>query len=294
MDWFLNSEINNKIKSNINDFENGTALAFKVPVRIKGIDSSPSISYFKVFIQRDEALRESDAHFVRNGITITGEGKRVKSKLVRAIIIIEDLALVKLLGLAENPAHTEWQKNSSHFRGKYEDGDKVINFLQLAADKIFSLLIRPAEGIDRDIMKDIFYMSNIEESDDLDDETNDKENVKPIIERGEYRAPYVLERRVGGFRLRNNPEINGFSGSIKVSVAYMVLKGSPLRSYSKYDFDLASSPIEIRSSGVRELEYGGNRITFKVDPANEYSVDVDGFDVHRDIIIKVNHHDSEI
>jgi hypothetical protein len=298
MDWFFNDEIRNQITTKMELFEEGKAVEFKVPVRIKEIDGIPQICYFKVFMEKDELLREADAHFVRDGITITGQGKKVGNKFVRAIVVIEDKDLVKLLGLAENPAHTEWQKNSSHFRGKYEDGDKVINFIELTVDKLCGFLLKPAEGIDREMMRDVFYIelpddgNESDESDD-DDGPGPEPPSRPPTGPGK-KSPFVLERETGGFVLKKNPAVDGFIGSIKVATAYMVAKGSPLKGYSKYDFDLAKNSIVVTSRGVNNLEYKENRMSFNVNPDSDFSIEVSGFDVERDLYIKANHYDSEI
>jgi hypothetical protein len=297
MDWFLNDDIKNLLKTKMDLFENGKPVAFKVPVRIKEYEAAPQISFFKVFMEKDELLREADAYFVRDGITITGQGKRVGNKFVRAIVVIEEKVLVKLLGLAENPAHTEWQRNSSHFRGKYEDGDKVIAFIERTIDNLYTWLIKPAEGIDREMMRDVFYIElpdGGDEPDEPDDEPGDElEKPKPPRTEGKT-LPFVLEQEVGGFRLKKNPAVDGFVGSIRVETAYMVVKGSPLKRYSKYDFDLGRNPITVTSSGVINLEYKENRLSFNVKPDSEFSVEVSGFDEERDLFIKAYHYDSEI
>lgn len=297
MDWFLNDEIRNLINTKMGLFEEGKAVAFKVPVRIKEIDGVPQICYFKVFMGKDELLREADAHFVRDGITITGQGKKVGNKFVRAIVVIEDEDLVKLLGLAENPAHTEWQKNSSHFRGKYEEGDKVIAFIELTVDKLCGLLIKPAEGIDREMMKDIFYIELSDDGNEPDESDDDGPGPEPPPrppQEPRKKLPFILEQEQGGFILKKNPAVDGFTGSVKIATAYMVVKGSPLKGYSKYDFDLAKNPLNVVSSGVNNLEYKENRMSFNVNPGSDFLIEVKGFDVERDLYVKANHYDSEI
>jgi len=297
MDWFLDDKVREVINAKMDLFEEGKPVAVNVPVRIKETDGNPQICFFKVFMEKDELLRDSDAHFVRDGITITGQGKKVGNKFVRAVVVIEDKVLVKLLGLAENPAHTEWQKNSPHFRGKYEEGDRVINFIELTVDKLCNLLLKPAEGIDREMMKDIFYIelpSDEGEPDDPDeDDGGETEKPKPPKPEGK-KLPFLLEQEIGGFRLKKNPNVNGFTGKINISAAYMVVKGSPLKRYSKFDFDLARNPITLTSSGLNNLEYKENRISFDVNPDSDFSIEVKGFDIERDLFIKANHHDTEI
>lgn len=298
IDWFLNDKIKSHIETKVDVFEDGKPVAFKVPVRIKEADSTPQISFFNVFMEKDELLRETDAHFVRDGITITGQGKKVYNKFVRAIVVIEDKGLVKLLGLAENPAHTEWQKNSSHFRGKYDEGDKVINFIELTVDKLCGLLMKPAEGIDREMMKDVFYIElpdDNEEPVDGDDEDGDGPEPPPTPpKKSGKKLPFLIEQQTGGFILKKNFAADVFTGNIKVAAAYMVVKGSPLNGYSKYDFDLAKDPLTVTSRGVNNLEHKENRMSFHINPESNFLIEVTGFDVERDLYIKVNHYDSEI
>lgn len=155
-DWFIEA-IYKILESKIEEFDDGKRIAFKVPVKINNEDTKPLICWFDVFLEKDELLNEADSHFVRDGITITGV-RKPKNKFVRAIVVIEDENLVKLLGDAENPAHTEWQKNSSHFRDKYIDGDKVISFIEKSIDNLCSLIIRKREDVDRYSLNDIFYV----------------------------------------------------------------------------------------------------------------------------------------
>jgi hypothetical protein len=297
MEWFLDNDIEASIKSRMNSFEDGSPVAFNVPVRIKETDGKPEMSFFRVFIEKDDTLSEPDTHFVRDGITITGI-KKPKNKFLRGIIVIEEKKIVKLLGLSENPAHTEWQKDSSHFRGKYDDGDKVINFIELTFDKLCSLLIKPPEGIDREMMKDIFYIelndNKDEESTDQDDESGEDSNGQKPPKTSPKKLPFILEKGGDGFILKKNSEINWNGGNIKIETAYMVVKGNPLKKYSSFDYDLSKPPIAVRTNGITNLQYYDNKISFDVESGNDFQIEVRGFDELRDLFIKANHYDSEI
>jgi hypothetical protein len=298
-DWFVDDASDKILKTKSDEFDEGKRIAFEIPVKIHEENASPKICWFRVFLEKDELLTEADSHFVRDGITITGI-KKPKNKFVRAIVVIEDKALVKLLGNAENPAHTEWQKDSSHFRGKYIEGDKVISFIEKSIDNLCSLLIKPTEGIDKDLMKDIFFIEIPEDEPDEPDESDepdgpDKEKPKPPkLEKKP--SPFIIEQETatGGFIVKNNSEYEGFSGNIKIKTAYLVVKGSPLNRYSSYDFDISKPPITISASGVNNLKYNENNISFNSISGNDFKLEVKGFDEHRDLFIKANHYDKEI
>lgn len=293
-DWYVTEKVEKALQSKIDAFDEGERIAFSIPVKTHEVDGNAQTSWFKVFLEKDEIIQEADSHFVRDGITITGI-RKPKYKFVRAVVIIEDDGLVKLLGLAENPAHTEWQKNSSHFIGKYIEGDKVISFIEKSIDNVCSLLIKPTEGIDRELLKDVFFVEIQEDSDQPDDPDDDageeSEKPKPLpFPRKIF--PYIIEKGPGGFRIKKNPETNGFSGYIKVEIAYAVVKGSPIRRYSQYDFDLSKKPIAIIPTEISALQNKLNKLSFEVSQDNDFSVEVRGFDEERDLYIKANHYDS--
>ena len=158
----LNEELNQILREKTELFNSGERVGFKVPVFVQAVGKDPKLSWFRVFMEKDEELEDPDCHFIRDGITIIGVNP-IRKKEIRALVIIEDPALSKLLGDAENPAHTEWSKDSPNFAGKYVNGDKVISFAINSLDRLYGWLNKPAEGLDEDILKDIFYIELPEE-----------------------------------------------------------------------------------------------------------------------------------
>lgn len=82
---------------------------------------------FSVFLERDEKLERAEDHFIRQGITIP-EVTSLKHKGIRAIVSIAEQDLSAFLGDAENPAHTEWERNSKKFKQKYRLGVSTLDF----------------------------------------------------------------------------------------------------------------------------------------------------------------------
>ena len=160
----LNNEIRESLNKKIDAFDKGERVGFKVPVIVHAEGKNRKIAWFKVFMEKDEELKEPDCHFIRDGITIVGV-RPIRKKDIRAVVIVEDPILSKLLGDAENPAHTEWSKDSPNFIGKYVNGDKVLSFVINSLDRLYGWLIKPAEGLDEDILKDFFYIDLPENED---------------------------------------------------------------------------------------------------------------------------------
>ena len=96
-------------------FNRGERIAVAVPVWVKPTGGSEVLSSFDVYLERDDSLSSGDDHFIREGITVAGVRCGLQAG-VRAIVYVRDRSLSALLGDSENPAHTEWQERSVHFK----------------------------------------------------------------------------------------------------------------------------------------------------------------------------------
>jgi hypothetical protein len=284
----LSPEIKNQLGEHMLAFEKGEKpLSFKVPVRIgvnvsdiNGIRIEEKSSHFKVILERDDTLSNPDVYFIRDGITITGESKRVRNRKARALVLVEEKHLSTLLGLSENPAHTEWQKNSSHFLGMYSNGESVISFVVNSVDKLFDFLKIPSEGVDKESMKDMFYFET-----PLMEEKRKKGEGVEIAPPKNNPQPLRIEKTNDGFRACRNNEFGPFSGKIKIQVAYMLDSGNPIKRYNKRDFDL--SVLNVQSSdNVYVEEIVLNSIVFSVVAEDDFYLQLGGFDIKRDLFIK--------
>ena len=291
-DWFLNDELKERLKGMIESYEKGSRIAFKVPVKVHIIGKSPKMSWFKVYMEKDEELNAPDCHYIRDGITIVGINP-IRRKDVRAIIVIDDPLLSKLLGDAENPAHTEWSKDSPNFFGKYEHGDKVISFVINSLDRLHGWLMKPAEGLDKNILEDIFYI-------EIEEDTKDGEGDESSGDNGDNTngsktpstkstSPLIVSKISGGIIIKPNPKVKP-PDSVYLKLGYMMARGNPLKRYSELDFDLAKPPIviEVENANVHKQEL--NCLDFSITD-DDFKVTIKGFDLERDLFIKTDYDD---
>lgn len=287
-EWFLRDGVDEIIKSKIDSFDRGERVSFRVPVKVHQDDLEPVMSSFKVFLEKDSKLNEAESHFVRAGITITGVQKP-KRKDLRVLVVIEDASLQKLLGDAENPAHTEWQKDSSHFKNKYVDGEKVIAFVSAAPSKLYEWLMVPVSGVDKNILRDIFYIEDTDSQADTDDtgegEGGEDSPVAPRPEPDGSTAKFIIRRVQGGFVISANPNSVSVPQKINVQMAYLVPKGNPLKKYRRFDFDFRNDSMKIVKSGAEYVVIDSNEIDLSILNA-DFNVEICGFDTQRDIYIK--------
>lgn len=287
-EWYLKNGVEAIIKANIERFDRGKPLAFLIPVKYHMVGGNPFMSYFKMFIEKDINLKESDSHFVRAGITVTGISKPRKKDL-RVIVVIDDENLEKLLGDAENPAHTEWQKDSAHFKNKYVEGEKVLSFVTIAPTKIYEFLTVPTTDIDKDILRDIFYISNDSVTDDDEFESHDDDGegppMPPLPNPDRTPSQFTVNKITGGFTIEGNGYPSEQPISVNIKLAYLVPNGNPLKKFRNFDFNLNNPEMMIQVEGADYQILEANELIIQA-PGNNYSVQVTGFDVNRDIFIK--------
>jgi hypothetical protein len=275
-------------------FASGERMAFRVPILVKRKRARPASSWFDVYLERDESLRKPEHHFIRSLITIPDV--RVNGdKGTRALIVIEEPALSRFLGDAENPAHSDWSERADKIRTLYDHGASTLRYVKNSASALAALLSQPPVGRERDFLADLFSI------DAPDDSLHDGAVAARIpIRAGAGRTPgsegttaevaprgggVTISRVAGGFTVRGTDATVGLP--LRGEIAYRVRAGNPFRKHSPFDFDLlAGSDITTQAEGVRLRPTAVN--TFELVPsAEKFQISMKGFDPRRDLIVRV-------
>jgi hypothetical protein len=69
-------------------------------------------------------------------------------------------------------------------------------------------------------------------------------------------------------------------------VAYEMRRGNPFKKYDPHDFRLDRDPVTVKAAGVSNLHCSANRLDFTA-ALPHFEVDVAGFDLHRDLKVRV-------
>lgn len=273
----------------INRFEKEKRIGFLVPVKVHPLAENPVMTWYKVLLEKDDTLERSEYHFIRNGITIAGI-KTAEYRGLRAIVLIEDAKLVRMLGDSENPAHTEWQRDSRNFKDRYTHGPKCLSFVISSISKLYGRLQKPVEGLDTEILKDIFYfdagdnVTRVATNDDDSEKDENKPGFPPDVKASKQLVR--IKRTEGGFIISGPADLAEIEEPITVRMGYIVPKGNPIKKYQVLDFDLSKPPITIKPKGVNILASEKNTLEFEI--TDEYcEITVTGFDRKRDLLIKV-------
>ena len=268
-------------------------MAVRIPTLVQYRNGLSKQTQFDAFIERAEGSPQKRPMFIRDGIVISD----VRTRLMRdayAIVAINDPPLTGFLGDAENPAHTEWSEESSHFKGKYVNGAATLRFVRNAVSDLCQMLAEAADDNDPELLLNVFSVGTGHEQTGLPVEFSSmsSRNTDVVKERLSIlnampRKPrtFRLSSRPGGFRISSRSDVDNPFQSVEVLVAYDRRGGSPLRKYSTTDFRLDEDPIRVEARNATIEILGPNQLI--VHPlSDEFSVVVTGFDQNRDLFIQ--------
>lgn len=276
-------------------YREGKPIALTLPLTTRQKGKAPQESFFRLFLVNDGAEHGRPV-FIRDGIIIPG----IKDQPVngcRSIVLISDPPLAKLLGDSENPAHTEWQKDSEHFRNKYTYGKSYIDFVTYAVSRFVRALNESDEQPNKELLQDIFFIPKKPVSDEPKEKSRPRKRNKgevlppdakpePVLKR------FTLSRIAGGFTITQGAKGAVVPTALSVAVAYDRRRGSALKKYAPMDFQLHAAPIVIDTEEAVIADCANNRMTVRPS-AKEFRITVTGFDENRDLFIDVRAKDSD-
>ena len=269
------------------EFEKGSRLAFEVPVTVKCNDLAEQQSFFRVFLERDIDMQSHRPMFVREGLIIS-DAVKTKIRGVRALVVAEDKPIATLLGDSENPAHTEWQSRSAHFKDRYRHGTSTLSYVKNSVGSIVQMLTMSSDEQDFSALADVFFLPvpPTPEEKRKSEKTKPKPGPKPPIDdppdTPEPR-PLRITRVDGGFTVVAVKAVS----SAHVTAAYEVRRGNAFNRYHPADFEFGQKPIAIKTEETEVIETKYNRLI--VGPLKEGSrLTVTGFDSARDLAVRVS------
>jgi hypothetical protein len=274
------------------DLNENERMAFYVPISIQFQGSKDYLhSGFSIYLEKDDSLDRPEDYFIRQGITIP-EVTSLKHKGIRALVSITDPVLSTFLGDAENPAHTEWERNSKKFKRKYRLGPSTLDFVKSSPREIVKILTQPKKGRDENLLRHLFSLPAdlLKEGGrgkkEIEGEGEEEGVPKPVVEVSG--SNYLeLHRIKGGFGLTRRKKAQKVPKYITVWTAYEVRSGNPFKKYTPLDFDLEEPPMKVAAQGADILLKQRNVMQLQVKRP-DFKVAVTGFDMNRDLRIKTN------
>jgi hypothetical protein len=273
-------------------FNSADPIAVRVPVPVRPKAGGIRESHFDVYLSRDDSASSDRPTFIREGI-IVPDVRAPRLHGVRALVVSEHGPLARLLGDAENPAHTQWQRDGSNFRGKYINGPSYLTFVTNSAAEIVRILGDAEAPEDPSLLLDIFSLpATIDEEEPRKRPKVDTPPAPPGPPGPPPPPPGPRPFRVtkiqGGFTVTKGADGGPAPQYLDIRVAYDRRNGNPLRKYDRADFRLDKKPIVLDPPlrGLKILKRDSNQLVLAVtDP--DFSVAVRGFDENRDLYVRV-------
>ncbi len=273
-------------------------LVVRVPADVQYRGGLTKPATFDICLERCEGSHQKRPMFIRDGIIISD----VRSRLIRdihAIVVFEDASLTEFLGDAENPAHTEWHEESSHFKGKYVNGAATLRFIRNSVADLCQMLSEAVEDEDPEMLLDVFSVglgtSQVSGNRPVEFASmtskrrpaveGESERLHSLKTRERTRRSWRLARREGGFRISGRPTEDELKRGIEILVAYDRRSGSALRKYSTTDFHLSQAPVSIEAHGAY-FEIAEPNLLVVYPDSQSFEVIVTGFDKNRDLFLQ--------
>jgi hypothetical protein len=272
-------------------FDAGAPVAVRCPVTVRSKVQGDIVSSFDIYLMRDKQC-EGRPVFVREGIVISDvRGRRARE--VRSIVVIEDKPLATMLGDSENPAHTQWQKDGSNFKGKYIFGPGMIKYVADSVGELMAILSHRNAEADPSLTVDYF---SIDPPDDSTDPTEPsslpKTKPKPGPETPKEKPKIpprptriAIQREPGGFSVKPGSQPPPPPYLLDVRCAYDIRAGNPIRKWSSADFVLGAATPLICTGSAKVIHVRGNAALIRIEGA-DFGISVHGFDVNRDIYVR--------
>jgi len=264
------------------------ALYLPISVQLRN-RKEPTHTGFSLFLERDDALEKAEDHFIRQGITVP-EVTSLKHKGVRALVSITDRPLSTFLGDAENPAHTEWERNNKPFKQRYLLGPTTLGYVKTSPREIVKLLTQPLKGRDESLLQHLFSLPQTPYGEEGAKPKNKEGTGDPAGEEktfidvagAQYLQLYPIKN---GFKLVKKSSAKLLPRIITVQMAYEVRGGNPFKKYTPLDFDVNRPPISVTVEGALRMVCQNNLLQIEVKRP-DFVLTVTGFDPHRDLRIK--------
>jgi hypothetical protein len=244
----------------------------------------------RVFLQRGGADQRWDTYFVREGMTITKLNSRAAARGIQALVLVDPGPLARLLGDSENPAHEDWDSSADRPKKLWKAGwSGRVTFCRKIVDLLSEVLAQPLKQADFDLLSDFFSIARStapQRSAAPDSKGSIPAGLADIAPRLRW---FRLDGRRGGFRIvPTTHEPMPADAELRVSVAYDVISGNPLKKWSSFDFDFRSESRVIDFSGqqVDVQCMSGNELLLRFS-GPDFLFAADGFDQHADLYVRI-------
>jgi len=263
-------------------YKAGKLLAVRAPLQVKPRGDIAATTHIDLFLKNATPGERAQALVVRGSITVPMEGKKITLPDSHAALVATDELISKLLGDAENPAHTQWNERAEKLRLGWESGGLALRRVRAALPELYALVAERVEREDPLAFLEFFSIPKSDRAGAMRPVTGRPEDLPPAAPK-----PFRIEKRLGGFAILPNADArrDQFPMQLQIRCAYDILSGNPYKRYSEYDFSLYRHPIHINKVNADCWPTQGNEMDV-IARGPEFKIEVSGFDPNRDLIVE--------
>jgi hypothetical protein len=264
----------------------GQSIAARATLRVRPKNGDETYSSFDAYFVRDPACADGQIVFIREGLIITDARPR-RIPGIRGLVVIDEGPLATFLGDAENPSHTQWQKDL--VKDKYTYAPATVNFVTEAIPSIVTILGDAQQAPDPTLLVDLFSIPADKPTGTKGKKKQDKVQSGPTPPETPPIPPpkpkrYRIERSAGGFVVRPGPAGSTPPPILELKVAYGVRRGSAFSKWTEDDFAFGNGDIEAVAAGAEVVRAKENVLVLRITET-DFEVFVNGFDENRDLEI---------
>lgn len=256
-----------------------------------------------VYLLRHPNIGSVHPVYYRDELHLSQQQSRNRPRDVFMALFVEsspENRLGALLRDSENPAHTQWMRQSTRARRDYAYAAQIIQCVARLPIRLAQALNRTRSVENRTALANIFPRMSAT-SDFNIDSTKQHPAVKksgsknrhlqsekgPADIKTRRRRRYEVARRVGGaFRVSGVQEAaDDYPIHLRLLVAYDIVKGDPFKQYEPLDFEFDQQKISAGLTGdAKCVSANLNEIVIEANSPN-FELVLSGFDPHRDLVI---------
>lgn len=264
-------------------YQAGECLCIRAPLLLKQKNGGELNTKFDLFLQ--QASDNDETLFVRDTIVLPAESKYFRGHHTLAAFVADDKPICTFLGDAENPAHTSWSASAEKVVAEWSNPLARLKEIRGSLQQFYDEITSTLETVDPNALIDVF-------SAEAERGSRGAGPRGPVVRKPNPKTPpptektYRLIRLKGGFAIRGGASLRQeqLPLSIRVKVAYDVLRGNPFSKHDPLDFDFSNKELEIKCTGASASSLSPNVLVIKAS-SRDFEVAVSGFDARRDLII---------
>ncbi len=277
-------------------FSVGDLLHLRMRLSLPLVGGGREAGELDVYLQRCGVSERRETYYIREGMTITKIGSRAAQHGVQALAVVDHGPLARLLGDTEGPAHEDWFTSAERPNQTWKTWKGRVTFVRRIVDRLVELLTPPATQADYEALVDFFSLQRTEGKQRAREPGTDDEEDAAILLIEKKPKWFQINERAGGFTICRNPAVPmPEAPRLKVSVAYDMPQGDPLRSWSPFDFRISNGPGSlVRCIEGASMHCNGSNVVWLTIHEEEFRFTLDGFDRNLDLFVRVDDINAEL